>query len=81
MSNLETVVETTKRRGGKKLSGQLQTERNWDTDEAAAYLKCEPTTLRTWVSQRKVPFVKIGRLTRFRKRDLDAWMDQNAVSA
>ncbi len=38
-------------------------------DEAAAYLGCTPDTLRVWTSRRRVPFVKVGRLTRFLKAD------------
>ena len=53
----------------------------WSNDEAAAYLGCTPDTLRIWTSKRRVPFVKIGRLTRFRKRDLDEYIQANVVPA
>ena len=39
-------------------------------EEAATYLKIAVWTLRHWVSQRKVPFVRLGRLVRFRQADL-----------
>ena len=58
-----------------------RTNRTWTKDEAAAYLGCQPDTLRVWVSKRKIPYVKIGRLTRFLQRDLDEWIDTNRVSA
>jgi excisionase family DNA binding protein len=58
-----------------------QLDRTWSNDEAAAYIGCTPQTLRVWVSRRKVPFVRIGRLVRFRRHDLDVWMDQNLVPA
>lgn len=51
----------------------------WDNDQAAAYLGCTPLTLRAWVSKRKVPFVKLGSLVRFRQRDLDEFLEQNSV--
>jgi len=54
--------------------------RNWDAEEAAAYLGCTPGTLRVWVSRRMVPFVKVNGLTRFRRKDLDRWLDKQAVS-
>ena len=50
-------------------------------DEAAAYLGCTPDTLRVWTSRRRVPFVKVGRLTRFLKTDLDEYLDQHRVPA
>ena len=51
----------------------------WDTSTAARYLGCTEGTLRQWTSRRRVPFVKIGRLTRFRQRDLDEWIDEHTV--
>ncbi|MDA0747861.1 MAG: helix-turn-helix domain-containing protein [bacterium] len=57
-----------------------QEGRTWGADEAAAYLGCTTGTLRVWCSRRRVPFLKVGRLTRFRKRDLDQWLDTRVVS-
>ncbi len=54
-------------------------EGTWSNDGAAAYLGCTPNTLRVWVSKRRVPFVKVGRLTRFRKKDLDEYLERNLV--
>ena len=51
----------------------------WSNDEAAAYLGCTPDTLRVWVSKRMIPFLKVNALTRFRKSDLDAWMNARLV--
>jgi excisionase family DNA binding protein len=51
----------------------------WGFKETSAYLGCTEGTLRVWTSKRKVPFVRVGRLVRFRKQDLDAWLDSNAV--
>ena len=48
-------------------------------EEAAAYLGCTPHTLRVWTSRRRVPFVKVGRLTRFLKADLEAYLQQHRV--
>ena len=56
-------------------------QRNWPNEEAAEYLGCTPDTLKVWVSKRRVPFVRVGRLVRFRKADLDAWLEDNAVPA
>jgi excisionase family DNA binding protein len=42
--------------------------------EAAQYLASSDAMLRTWVHQRKLPVVEIGRLTRIRLDDLQAWV-------
>ena len=52
-----------------------------DREEAAAYLGCLPTTLRVWVQQRRVPHVRVNRLVKFRRPDLDDWLDQHFVAA
>ncbi len=45
-------------------------------DAAAAYLGLTKATLYRWVRQRRVPHHRVsGRTVRFRKADLDAWMD------
>jgi excisionase family DNA binding protein len=54
-------------------------EGTMSNDAAAVYIGCAPDTLRVWTSRRRVPFVKVGRLTRFRRSDLDAWLDARAV--
>ena len=51
----------------------------WNNDQAAAYLGCTPKTLRVWVSKRKVPYIKVGYLTRFLKEDLDGYLAQRRV--
>jgi len=39
-------------------------------DEAAAFLSCTTAALRRWISQGRLERVKLGRLTRVRRRDL-----------
>ena len=57
----------------------MASKRAWSNDEAADYIGCTPDTLRVWVSKRKVPFTKVGRLTRFRQEDLDEWLAGRTV--
>jgi len=45
--------------------------------EAAAYTGLSPYTVYTMVSQRRIPFVKVGRLVRFDTDLLDKWLKQN----
>jgi excisionase family DNA binding protein len=44
-------------------------------DEAAKYLGISKLTLYGWVSARKLGYVKMGRLVKFRQAQLDAWID------
>jgi excisionase family DNA binding protein len=47
--------------------------------EVAGYTGLSVHTLYTMVSQRRIPFVKVGRLTKFDRRLLDEWIAGNTV--
>ncbi len=49
--------------------------------EASEYLDVKVHTLYTWVSQRRIPFVKCGRLTKFDLRDIDEYIKENKVDS
>lgn len=49
------------------------------TQEAAACLGIRITTLYAWVCQRKIPFIKVGKLVKFKDRDLDKWVEERRV--
>lgn len=49
-----------------------------DMKQTAAYLNIKKQTLYDMVMRRKIPVIKIGRLNRFRRLDLDIWIDKNA---
>jgi len=46
-------------------------------DEAARYLGLKPQTLAVWAStgRYELPFIRAGRYVRYRKQDLDRWLD------
>jgi excisionase family DNA binding protein len=50
-------------------------------DEASEYLGISKLTLYGWVSARKVGFIKVGRLVKFKQEHLDRWIDQHTVKA
>lgn len=50
-----------------------------DIKEASEYLDLTVNTLYTWVSQRKIPYIKVGRLTKFDLRDIDRFIEENKV--
>ena len=55
------------------------TRRLLDIKEVAEYTGLSVFTLYTMVSQRRIPFVKIGRLTKFDLRLLDEWIAKNTM--
>lgn len=42
----------------------------WDAGEVAGFLKVDKDSVYRWVAQGRLPFVKVGRLTRFRPDDI-----------
>ena len=50
-------------------------------DEASVYLGISKLTLYGWVSARKLGFIKVGRLVKFKQEHLDRWIDQHTVKA
>lgn len=47
--------------------------------EAAGYLRLSPHTVYTMVSQRRIPYTKVGRLVRFDHALLDQWIKEHTV--
>ena len=45
----------------------------------AVYTGLSVHTLYTMVSQRRIPFVKLGRSTRFDREEIDRWITAHAV--
>jgi excisionase family DNA binding protein len=67
------VVVETRRRSGRLLT----------TDEAAALVGAKPQTLSIWRCTRRIhiPFVRVGRLVRYREQDVLDWLDRNTVNS
>jgi excisionase family DNA binding protein len=62
---------------------QQKTQRSdyspWLTvSQLAEYLSVSPGTVRNWVSQRYIPFAKRGRIVRFHRQRIDAWLMADA---
>ena len=43
-------------------------------EELARSLGKAPQTIRNWVAKRQIPFVCLGRSTRFRRESIEAWL-------
>jgi len=49
--------------------------------ELSEYLGIKIHTIYTWVSQKRIPYVKIGSLTRFDVDVINNWIAENSISA
>jgi len=49
--------------------------------EASEYLGVSPLTIYDWVSQRKITYIKVGRLVKFRQAHLEAWIEKHTIKA
>jgi excisionase family DNA binding protein len=52
-----------------------------DVDESAAFLHIKQPTVRAWVLQKRVPYVKLGRRVFLRRSDLVALVQRSLVPA
>ncbi len=52
----------------------------WSIEEVAAYLGIPKTSVYKMTSASTIPYLKLGGRVRFRKVDIDRWLDLLAVS-
>ena len=51
----------------------------WDTNQAAKFLGVRPWTLRQWVCEKRVPYIKLGKLVKFDRSRLEHWIKNQSV--
>jgi len=51
----------------------------WSIDSLAKYLDVPKATIRDWCYKRTIPFIKVGRLVRFKPKDIEGWLEANRV--
>jgi excisionase family DNA binding protein len=44
--------------------------------ELAANLSVKRGTIYSWISRKKIPFVKINGLSRFSEKEIEAWLEE-----
>ena len=44
------------------------------TEETADFLGISKNTLYEWIVQKRIPHLKVGRLVKFRREELDEWL-------
>jgi excisionase family DNA binding protein len=60
-----------------KIQGSTETKRLLNLREVAALLNVSIHTLRQWVHQRKVPYLKLGKAVRIAPEDLEKFLEEN----
>jgi excisionase family DNA binding protein len=53
----------------------------WTMNETAQWLNVPERMVRRLVTERRIPFVKVGRYVRFRPEDVEGWRDGNVRPA
>ncbi len=48
--------------------------------EAAEYLGLTKGTLYVWVCQKKIPYIKVGRLVKFDLKKIEKWLEERTVA-
>jgi len=56
------------------LSNELMT-----IEEVAEYLRMKPQTIYRWAQDKRIPAAKLGKEWRFRRRIIDAWLDEQMI--
>ncbi len=59
------------------VSDKIWKQKLLSVTEAAEFLGIKKSTLYEWIIQKKVPHYKVGRLVKFRREDLEAWLKKN----
>ncbi len=49
----------------------------WNVKQVAKYLQLKESTIYSWAQDGKIPAIKIGRTWRFRRADLDEWLENH----
>jgi len=59
------------------VSGQITEQKElMGTEETAEYLGISRNTLYEWIVQRKIPHIKVGRLNKFKRTDIEKWLEK-----
>lgn len=60
--------------------GSMMEDRWLSVDEIAAYLGIKRDTVYKWISEKRMPAHRMGRLWKFRKEDVDGWVKSGGAA-
>ncbi len=55
----------------------MSSETLLNVKQVAEYLQLKESTIYSWAQDGKIPAIKIGRTWRFRRSDLDSWLERH----
>lgn len=50
-----------------------------DISDVSDIIGVKINTLYSWVHQKKIPYIKIGRMVKFKPSDIDKWINEKKV--
>lgn len=57
----------------------MRNDQLMDIKDVATYLRVKESTVYTWAQAGKLPAFRLGRLWRFRRADLDDWLENKRL--
>ena len=60
-----------------QLGGIMNQDILLNVKQVAQYLQLKESTIYSWAQDGKIPAIKIGRTWRFRRSDLDTWLERH----
>ena len=70
--------EETVQAGTPTTSLSPDTQPLWTVEDLAQYLQLEPETIRSMAREGKLPAIKVGRVWRFRREQVKAWIQDQS---
>ena len=84
MNNFAEIVKIYKVQIELQMSGNviMEEDKYIGLEEAAEYIGVKPVTLRGWLKKQKyeIPMYRIGKLWKFKKSELDKWIQSGRSS-
>ena len=69
-----SLQEETIQAGAPESGVSPDTQPLWTVEEVAKYLRLEPETIRSMAREGKLPAIKVGRVWRFRRKQVKEWI-------
>jgi excisionase family DNA binding protein len=61
----------------KMMGGNMDQNALLNVKQVAQYLQLKESTIYSWAQDGKIPAIKIGRTWRFRRADLESWLERH----
>lgn len=58
----------------------MTSSRLLEIEEMSRFLGVSESTLYGWVNQKRIPFIKVGRLVRFNAEEIENWLKERSVA-